>query len=91
MPRWTQPAKKDLQAQIEYIQRENPAIASRVAAQIRKATDSLDAYPQLGRDGFVKGTKELVIPRLPFVCVYRYHNEQVEILRFLHERMRWPK
>lgn len=91
MPRWTRPAQKDLQAQLEYIQRENPEIVSRIAAQIRKATESLDAFPQLGRDGTVEGTRELIIPKLPFICVYRIKNEHVEIIRFLHERMRMLK
>lgn len=91
MPRWTRPAQKDLQAQLEYIQRENPEIVSRIAARIRKATESLDAFPQLGRDGTVEGTRELIIPKLPFICVYRIKNEHVEIIRFLHERMRMLK
>ncbi len=91
MPRWTTPARRDLEAQFEYIQRENPAIVSHIATLIKKATNSLDTFPHLGRDGVVAGTKELVIPRLPFVCVYRVRDGQVEILRLLHERMQWLK
>ncbi|WP_031478914.1 type II toxin-antitoxin system RelE/ParE family toxin [Maridesulfovibrio frigidus] len=90
MPKWTKPAQQDLISQLEYIQQENPDIISRIAAQIKKATSALDSFPQLGRDGSVEGTKELIIPNLPFICVYRWHNDQVEILRFLHDRMRWP-
>lgn len=91
MPKWTEPARRDLQAQLEYIERENPDVVSRIAVQIKKATESLDSYPQIGRDGSVDGTLELVIPRLPFICIYRQKNGQVEILRFLHERMQWLK
>ena len=80
-----------MEAQLEYIQRENPDIVSQIATRIKKAANSLDAFPQLGRDGVVAGTKELVIPRLPFVCVYRIKSGQVQILRLLHERMQWPK
>ncbi|WP_419779888.1 type II toxin-antitoxin system RelE/ParE family toxin [Maridesulfovibrio sp.] len=91
MPRWTKPAQRDLQAQLEYIKRENPDIVARIAVQIRKSTESLDAFPQLGRDGTVSGTRELVIPKLPYICVYRIKNNRVEIIRFLHERMRMLK
>ena len=91
MPKWTTPAARDLAAQLEYIQRENPGVVAVVAAQIKAATNSLDAFPQLGRDGLVPGTRELVIPRLLFVCVYRVHDGRVEILRLLHERMQWPR
>ena len=91
MPQWTKPARRDLEAQLEYVQHENPGIVGSVALRIKKATDSLDAFPQLGRDGMVAGTRELIVPRLPFVCVYRVRDGQVEILRLLHERMQWPK
>ncbi|MGE4557623.1 MAG: type II toxin-antitoxin system RelE/ParE family toxin [Desulfovibrionaceae bacterium] len=91
MPRWSKPALNDLRAQLALIQRENPEAARCVAAQIKNAVESLDSFPQLGRDGAVQGTKELVVPRIPFVCVYRERDGQVEILRLLHERMQWPR
>jgi toxin ParE1/3/4 len=91
MPRWSRPARQDLEAQLEYVGRESPGLVGRVAAQVRQATEALDVFPQLGREGVVEGTRELVIPRLPFVCVYRIRDGRVEILRFLHERMQWPR
>ena len=91
MPRWTKPAQRDLEAQLECIALENPQVAARVALQLKKAIESLDAFPRIGREGAVQGTMELVIPRLPFICVYRLRHDQVEILRLLHERMQWPR
>ena len=91
MPRWTKPAQRDLQTQFEYIKQENPGIVPHIAAQIRKSTESLDSFPQLGRDGTVAGTRELIIPKLPYICVYRIKNNRVEIIRFLHERMQMLK
>lgn len=91
MPKWTLPARHDLQAQLEFIERDNPDMVGPVAATIRKATESLDTFPQIGRNGSVDETVELVIPRLPFVCIYRLRNGQVEILRLLHDRMQWPR
>lgn len=91
MPIWTFIARNDLESQLEYIRKENPDIVGRIAAQIKSAAGSLDSFPQLGRDGSVGGTKELVIPKLPFIVVYRIRDGRVEVLRFLHERMNWPK
>ena len=91
MPLWTVPARRDLEAQLEYVRQENPEVVGSLAARIKKATDALDAFPQLGRDGMVAGTRELVVPGLPFVCVYRVRHGRAEILRLLHERMQWPR
>jgi hypothetical protein len=35
---------------------------------------------QLGHPGRVPGTRELVIPKTPFIVPYRVHNEMLEIL-----------
>lgn len=91
MPRWTKPAFQDLEAQLTYIERENPALVSRIALRTKKAIDALETFPHLGRPGVVEGTRGLVLPQLPFVCVYRIRGDQVEILRILHERMQWPQ
>ncbi len=91
MARWSIPARRDLQAQPEYAGREHPDAARRTATQLKKAVESLDAFPQLGREGSVKGTMELVIPGSPYICVYRVRDGRVEILRLLHDRMQCPR
>ena len=91
MPSWIRPALHDLESQLSYIQRENQDIVSRIAVQIKKATEALDTFPHLGRPGVVEGTRELVFPHLPFVCVYRIRDDRIEILRILHQRMQWPR
>jgi len=44
----------------------------------------------VGRTGQKKGTREMVIPGLPFLAVYRVRDELVEIIRILHGAQRWP-
>jgi len=44
----------------------------------------------VGRTGQKKGTREMVIPGLPFLAVYRVHDELVEIIRILHGAQHWP-
>lgn len=91
MIRWTRKAHEDLQAQLAFIERDNPLVVKNIAIQIRNAVESLESFPQLGREGRIEGTQELIIPKLPFICVYRDVEGQVEILRLLHERMQWPR
>jgi plasmid stabilization system protein ParE len=38
----------------------------------------------------MEGTRELPLPPLPFVVVYRLRGEAVEIARVLHGAQRWP-
>jgi toxin ParE1/3/4 len=52
--------------------------------EIERQTDRLADYPKLGRPGRVKGTRELVVNRTPFIVVYRIKGEIVQILRVLH-------
>jgi toxin ParE1/3/4 len=88
--RWTDPAETDLFEICEYIARDNPAAAERVGLRLLSAIDSLAAQPRLGRPGKVAGTRELVIPKLPYIAIYRIteapHStaSEVEVLRVFH-------
>jgi toxin ParE1/3/4 len=94
--RWTDPAQTDFLEILAYIARDNPAAAERVGQRLLSAIDTLAAQPRLGRPGRVAGTRELVVPRLPYVAIYRIieatHSplSQVEVLRVLHGARRWP-
>jgi toxin ParE1/3/4 len=50
----------------------------------------LSQYPEMGRPGRVKDTRELVIHRTPYVAIYRIRAGVVEIFRLLHGAQRWP-
>jgi toxin ParE1/3/4 len=69
--RWSPAAVEDLFRIIEYIQQENPAAAQRIAKTIYESAGSLKSFPNKGRAGRVEGTRELPLPPLPFVVVYR--------------------
>jgi toxin ParE1/3/4 len=94
--RWTDPAQTDFFEILGYIARDNPAAAERVGPRLRSAIDALAAQPRLGRPGRVAGTRELVIPRLPYVAIYRIveaaraATSQVEVLCVLHDARRRP-
>lgn len=91
MPLWTAKARQDLQAQLEYIANDNADAARDIAIKIKVSCSGLDQFPKIGRNGMVKGTRELIIPNTPYICVYRLVKQRVEILRLLHSRMMWPE
>jgi toxin ParE1/3/4 len=56
----------------------------------RKTQKIISNLLKMGRIGRVKGTRELVISRTPFIAVYRIAGQRIEILRFLHGAQKWP-
>ena len=74
--RWTWPASEDLTHICDYISRDNPAAALRVARTVYQGVESLQQLPQRGRNGRVTGTRELVFPGLPYVAVYEIQRMQ---------------
>jgi len=46
--------------------------------------------PQIGRAGRVFGTRELIMQDFPFLIVYRVRQEYVQILRLIHQSMKYP-
>jgi len=73
----------------DYIARDNPGSASEVANRVIHSIAQLQDFPERGRPGRVEGTRELVLPPLPFVLVHEV-LEEVRILRILHAAQRWP-
>ena len=58
--------------------------------RIRVAVGNLAEFPEMGRVGRVRQTRELVIPRSPYIAVYRIGGGTIRILRILHGSQRWP-
>lgn len=89
--RWLRNALSNLDAEAEYIARDDAAAARRVVTNIRRAVENLQQFPALGRPGRVMGTRELVVPGTPYIVPYRVRSNTVEILRVFHAARRWPK
>jgi plasmid stabilization system protein ParE len=45
----------------------------------------------MGRRGHLEGTRELVIPKLPYYAAYRVTENAVEILAVIHTARQWPE
>jgi toxin ParE1/3/4 len=91
-PIWSPEAISDLIALRAYIAKDDPAAAQRVALRIIDAVETLlSENAEIGRPGRVRGTRELVIPRTPFIVPYRLQGNALQILRVFHGARRWPE
>src|SRR6202049_4346655 len=88
-PTWSPEAIDDLISLRTHISEDDPAAAKRVALHILHCVEELlSQNPELGNPGRVPGTRELVIPKTPFVVPYRVHNDVLQILRVYHHARR---
>lgn len=87
---WTLAAQNDLDALYDYLVETNPKAARTVVLAILKTTKKLREAPQMGRLGRRPSTRELVIAKTPFLVWYRESDAQIEVLRVIHSRMKWP-
>jgi addiction module RelE/StbE family toxin len=88
--RWTPAAADDFENIANYLFEQTPENAARLIREIYRAPNGLESFPKRGRVGKKEGTRELVLPSLPYVIVYRITSESVYILRVLHGSQDWP-
>lgn len=90
---WLQRARADRENAIAWIAQENPLAAVRQLEEIEQQTGNLTDYPEMGRPGRRRGTRELVVNRTPFIIVYRIRPRagRIEVLRVLHGAQQWPE
>ena len=74
-----------------YIAEDPPGAAEQVAERILETVTYLRDHPEIGRAGRIPGTRELVIPGLPYIVPYRVKGNEIEILGVLHTGQEWPK
>lgn len=87
---WSPTARRDLWDIRRYIAQNNPAAADSTVRRILRAVDNLRIFPELGRLGRRAGSRELIIPRTPFIVVYSVKPQVVEVLAVIHGARRWP-
>ena len=89
--RWTTPAAKALLANQDYIARDNSSSAFEVAQHIRVAMAQPQDHPKIGREGRVRGTRELIIHGVPYIVPYRIKRKEIQILSVYHTSRKWPE
>ena len=89
--RWSRPAAEDFEQICEWIERDNPEAARRVAQTIYHECGRLKDFPNLGRASRrMAGRRELTFAPLPYVVVYQVKPEAIEISRIFHGAQDWP-
>ena len=89
--RWTEPAAADLSQICDHIEKDRGRDRARVVAvSIYESVGTLRNFPEKGRLGRRPGTRELILPGLPYLAVYRIHEGTAQILRVLHGAQKWP-
>lgn len=86
--RWTRKSLENLNAAVDYIAKESPANAQKVAQKIWDSVQLLKTQPGLGRPGRIAGTRELIIGGLPYVVPYLEHEGKIVILRIMHTSLK---
>jgi addiction module RelE/StbE family toxin len=87
---WSRPAINDLISAGEYLSKDSPDAAIRMADRVQEAVEFLTDHPSIGRPGRLEGTREIVASGTPFVVVYWLRSGVVQILRVLHHAQKWP-
>ena len=87
---WSETAMNDLAEVRSFIAERDPSAARAVASAIRKASRRLREFPASGRSGRIPGTRELVVPGLPYVLPYTVDRGRIVILAVIHAARDWP-
>ncbi len=82
--RWTRKALANLDSAVDFIASDKPTAATDVALKIWDTSKLIAEQPGLGRPGRVSGTREFVIPGLPYILPYSVKDGAIFILRVMH-------
>lgn len=89
--KWTPKALDDLFLIEQYIAEDNPKASVDLTKKIvLTVVEQLSKFQNIGRAGRVYGTRELIIPKTPYIAVYKVRQDIIEVLRVLHTAMKWP-
>jgi toxin ParE1/3/4 len=88
--RWTPAAADNLEHIKNFLAEHQPQLAQSTVLELYQAIRSLKISPRRGRPGREAGTRELVLPRLPYIVAYRIKAETLEILHIYHGAQNRP-
>ena len=81
---WSRAALRDLNEIAAYLAERDPDRVGNVIAKITAVVARYSHFPNLGRQGPAKGTREIVVPGLPYVVAYQVRGEVFEVLCVRH-------
>ncbi len=87
---WSPRAIRHLVALRDHIAQDSEQNAALVAQRILHSVELLQTQPDMGRPGRVVGTRELVVPKTPYIIPYRVRRESLELIAVFHGHQKWP-
>jgi plasmid stabilization system protein ParE len=82
---------QDVEREFAYWKERDPAVAKQLRERVFAVTDRLATFPEAGRAWRVPGARELVVPGLPYIVIYRIKDSGVvETLKLLHTAREVP-
>lgn len=87
---WLAKAEKNLVNIESYIAEDNIKAAIKVSESIETSVVRLVDHPKMGKSGRVKGTRELIAVGTPYIIVYRFKGDIIQILSILHGAQLYP-
>jgi len=88
--RWTRVALADLENAFEFISADQPTAAAATIATVHSCLEQIKAFPEAGRPGRVRGTRELLANSTPYIIIYRIKDDCLDVLAVLHSSRKWP-
>jgi len=89
---WTRRANCHLRNAYEYWAREKSVdAAEKMLDRILATVELLPNHLEMGREGRVPGTRELILRPTPFLVAYRVRRQKIEIVALLHGARKWPE
>ena len=81
----------DLEGIHRWITQGSPRAAKAVVDRIFASTELLASFPYMGRSGRDEGTREWVVPRLPYIVVYEVlvARGEVIVIAVFHGAQDW--
>lgn len=81
---WSALARSRLREIRDYVARDKPEAAEKLAVRIVAIVEALRNHPYLGRVGAEPGIRELVIGGTPYIVLYRVQGRRVAISTIWH-------
>ena len=89
---WSKYAHADILETLTYFASiEDRETGQEIVDKLFASTNILESFPFSGKQGRIEGTRELVIPKLPYILIYRIiSSDVVEIARVFHTSKSFP-
>jgi len=88
--RWSPGARRDLKSIKAYFMERNPVASEKTGAEIIRAVQRLEVFPQLGRPAHHSNLRLMQVPELPYLIPYRVEGENIQIVAVFDERRERP-